>query len=52
MTLITIYKIADKIAIEHGIYVSKSKDYLSLPKVHRKQVRERVYKQLVNADIG
>ena len=52
MTLITIYKIADKIAIEHGIHVSKSKDYLSLPPQYQKQVRERVYKQLTNASIG
>jgi len=52
MTLITIYKIADKIAVEHGIYVSRSKEYLSLPKAYQKQVRERVYKQLTNASIG
>jgi len=52
MTLITIYKIADNIVVEHGIYVSKSKDYLSLPPQYQKQVRERVYKQLTNAYIG
>ncbi len=52
MKLITIYKIADEIAIKHGIYVSKSKEYLSLPKTYQKQVRERVYKQLANASIG
>jgi len=52
MTLITIYKIADEIVIKHGIYVSKSKDYLSLPPQYQKQVRERVYKQLTNAYIG
>jgi len=52
MTLIKIYKIADEIAVKHGIYVSKSKEYLSLPKVYQKQVRERVYKQLTNANIG
>lgn len=52
MKLMTIYKIADKIAVDHGIHVSKSKDYLSLPKVHQKQVRERIYKQLIDANIG
>jgi len=52
MTLIKIYKIADKIAVEHGIYVSKSKEYLSLPPQYQRQVRERVYKQLTNAYIG
>jgi hypothetical protein len=51
MTLIKIYKLADEIAIEYGIYVSKSKDYLSLPPQYQKQVRERVYKQLANANI-
>ena len=52
MKLITIYKIADKIAVEHGIYVSRSKEYLSLPGEYQKQVRERIYKQLTNASIG
>lgn len=52
MTLIKIYKIADEIAVKHGIYMSKSKEYLSLPKAYQKQVRERVYKQLTNASIG
>jgi hypothetical protein len=52
MTLIKLYKIADEIAVKHGIYVSKSKEYLSLPKAYKKQVRERVYKQLTNASIG
>lgn len=52
MTLIKIYKLADEIAIKHGIYVSKSKEYLSLPPRYQKQVRERVYKQLTNASIG
>ena len=48
----SIYKIADEIATKHGIYVSKSQEYRSLPPLHQKRVREYIYRRLVNASIG
>jgi hypothetical protein len=48
---IILMQTAKKIAEEHGIHVTRSKEYVKLKPYDQKKVRIQVYKRLLNAEI-